>query len=891
MQARTKFWRGVSLAAMAAVALTACEGETIVNVPEQPTPPPPALNITITPAQLTLDVGQTQQVIATVTGGAEGTNRAVTFSSSNAAVATVNAQGVVTAVAPGAATIIAAAAADPNIRAGASVTVRAPATVPPSEDEDASVVIQSVTRVATTTPVDPNNVSGQIDVTLSVVRGNSDRLEVLLNGQPVPGCTQTFGAAHLPSELTAEGLSLAANQRSIVCSINTADFAVVAGQGVPTYPNATYSLSARLTRNGETLDSATGANLRFANTDVVLTTVSAPNTEIANATGLLWHGGAVTLTAVPVMYSGGSIARVDVTYTGAHGTTGAQTHTRTITLTSEGGFTHTFPATTFANHSTNPGVAWVERDGFRFTINTVRTTGQPGPSGVQTSATFRLDNPPADPGVFQYVDTTVRSNAWVNAAYDWRSAHGRLTGASGTAPVDGGVGNLVITYHAAPAADYRTGPGQTIALTAAQRSALVAAHPAITTGEALAETIDNDRYVVVARVEDGLGNVSTTQLLTPAGFYNTIGADHTPPVITGLPSVNHRDIFNAADPAAGEFFMVEFEDMATAAGAAPSGFSSEPVRMRLIRTAPGVSTAEACRRPTDVTQSQWNVNFGCLFQWTQGTIPVPDHANFRGYYTIEYQVYDQAGNFTSIESIQILVDEEAPITGNISIPGNLTGGANTTFSIIAQDNVDLGAWRFFYGFAGMHDLPFAHGSFNTAFSGTLVPTGTASATTRYIRGIQDIRDMSIYQTNEVRFDVDDAAMNQVIRRDGVSGPAFGSINPALTDFLASTPTSAQDISARASFSFVAEGPTGTFNNPFVEVHFYALDADGNLHYLGRAGSPSVTDDNVTRRWRYTGSVTPAGYPLGALTIFAVGIESDGDALRSRDLTHFTVVAP
>jgi hypothetical protein len=223
MLARTKWWRGLGVAVIASVALSACE-DTVVNVPPQPEPPAPPITITITPAQLNLVQGQTQQVVATVTGGAEGTSRAVTYSSSNTAVATVAATGVVTAVAQGSASIIATATADASVRAAAGVTVT-PAVIPPTDN--ARVTIQAVTAGGTFFPVNPDNVTGQIDVALNVERGPATSLVVTLNGQVVPGCTQNFGAsANEPATLTAEDLTLSAATQSVVCAINTARYTV-----------------------------------------------------------------------------------------------------------------------------------------------------------------------------------------------------------------------------------------------------------------------------------------------------------------------------------------------------------------------------------------------------------------------------------------------------------------------------------------------------------------------------------------------------------------------------------------------------------------------------------------------------------------------------------------
>jgi uncharacterized protein YjdB len=83
------------------------------------------LNVTIGPATLSLTVGATGQLDATVTVG-NNASQAVVWSTSNAAAATVDQTGKVTAVAAGSATIRATAQADATKFAESVVTVTAP---------------------------------------------------------------------------------------------------------------------------------------------------------------------------------------------------------------------------------------------------------------------------------------------------------------------------------------------------------------------------------------------------------------------------------------------------------------------------------------------------------------------------------------------------------------------------------------------------------------------------------------------------------------------------------------------------------------------------------------------------------------------------------------------
>ena len=114
---RLRSWRAIALASVALL-LAACGGGG-----DGGTPPAVIASVRLTPASLDLEPGQTSQVLAVpldaagvVIGG-----RAVSWGTSNSAVATVNAAGIVTAVADGVATVTATIE---GRTANATVTVR-----------------------------------------------------------------------------------------------------------------------------------------------------------------------------------------------------------------------------------------------------------------------------------------------------------------------------------------------------------------------------------------------------------------------------------------------------------------------------------------------------------------------------------------------------------------------------------------------------------------------------------------------------------------------------------------------------------------------------------------------------------------------------------------------
>lgn len=80
--------------------------------------------ITVNPDSLALQAGQNQAVTASVVGTGDF-SRAVTWSSNDASIATVNGTGVVTGVAAGSTNVIARSASSPSIQATVQVTVTA----------------------------------------------------------------------------------------------------------------------------------------------------------------------------------------------------------------------------------------------------------------------------------------------------------------------------------------------------------------------------------------------------------------------------------------------------------------------------------------------------------------------------------------------------------------------------------------------------------------------------------------------------------------------------------------------------------------------------------------------------------------------------------------------
>ena len=120
-----KFYRSVLLTGMVAVGLAGCGDDvTVVDPPAPPPPPAPTVkSISVTPDGTTLTVGQTRTFSAAVVADT-GVATTVTWSSSDVAVASINASsGVATGAAAGSVGIKATSTVNPAVQGNATLTV------------------------------------------------------------------------------------------------------------------------------------------------------------------------------------------------------------------------------------------------------------------------------------------------------------------------------------------------------------------------------------------------------------------------------------------------------------------------------------------------------------------------------------------------------------------------------------------------------------------------------------------------------------------------------------------------------------------------------------------------------------------------------------------------
>lgn len=108
-----------------AVTATSVADSTVSDVMVLEVLAPTVAEVVVTPASVTLEIGESEELTADVTAFG-GASQAVTWRSDDEAVATVDAGGLVTAVAGGTATITATSVATPSVSDSAEVTVNQP---------------------------------------------------------------------------------------------------------------------------------------------------------------------------------------------------------------------------------------------------------------------------------------------------------------------------------------------------------------------------------------------------------------------------------------------------------------------------------------------------------------------------------------------------------------------------------------------------------------------------------------------------------------------------------------------------------------------------------------------------------------------------------------------
>ena len=635
-----------ALVGLTIAGLTACGDKVTVPPPVTPAPDTAVVGITVTPPTLTLTAaapGNTGTLVAAVSAGPQSPARTVTWTSSNTTVATVVGTGntaVVTGRAAGQSTISATVAGSPSVVGAAVVTVGGATGGGGAPTVTISTINQTVCGIGGCNSVPANlaNVNNQLDVTLNV-EPNGQVIRTIRATLTCPNSTpmvveQTI-AGTVQSDLAAEAAEV-----PVTLSFNTAQFNGTTGAVALRNGQCTISALA-ITASGQqsavntttftlnNLDAVviTSAFAAFANAEGVTT-----RTTANDAGGLPWRGGAVTISALPVLYSGRTVASVAITLPGATGATQTVTAapfsaTWSATATSGSrvtGLTLVCQAVPCSPNDVSGSLYEVNGTtpkGVTPTIAVIDAAGNDVPlvvnnAGVINATTFRLDNTAPQPPTTFVIPG--RQFSWVNAAYTFRGTGGASFGATGTTnyvacgdgpanaaanppacnpgPIVGqnpgavgqiGVsanavsgtsglnGQTTFSYYAIPVAAYVAASGANGTSTSAT-SCSTTGWTKLTSGTAgdLADSPNSGVYVVRVFEIDNLLNARCTDLANAPNLINSgVFARGTFGVDKVAPSQTLLEPGNAACPAAGCVSAdqkVNIAYLATTGGVVPS---------------------------------------------------------------------------------------------------------------------------------------------------------------------------------------------------------------------------------------------------------------------------------------------------------------------------------
>jgi hypothetical protein len=716
-----KVSRSILAGALVLAGLTAC-GDKISTGTQTSTTPPAAVvhSVTVTPASVSLSIGQNVTLVAQVNADA-GLARTVTWASTNAAVATVSSAGVVQAVASGTAVITATSTADPTVAGAASIIV-APITL-------ASVSIASinVTTGAGSVPANLAAVAGQVNVTLNVDPGtqNVTTVNLITNN----GVRDTIVASE--TGLSLSRVHTVGNASGVVSSIqlsfNTANFNPATG--AVSFPNGPETMKASLAITGASgLTVSNTLTYTLANVDFICVgSALCPTAKVVGAvgpvtaaSGLAWFGGAVTVTVIPVIYTPGVYDSVVVVQadTGAAGA-GLAIAGASKTLTGSatpGLLTATFATTGAGN------IGGVSSGNFGVNITTAYSGGGAGPvlgTSFTPAAVIRLDNvAPMTPTAVGIRGTDIAyvvspgpstfngpfATTWVNGAYafgaaDFKTANGDsvpalalLAGNFAVGQASGSSGLGVIKTYAWPKATFTPlgAAFKTGAACSTTGGTLVA------TGSQLAQSAPDDSTTYNLRYFqfDIVGNVTCVDL--GGTVPTTFGVDLTPPVsVAYSAALGSNGLNNGLDvvPAGNNFAYnaADLGNLVITGVDSISGFSATPVSMSTLRTIAAVGGVNPGTFHCDVGVVATNVckSPATGLGLTNLTVPA---ANTEGYYVINASISDKAGNAVALTPANFLVavDRTPPSAiGGVAVPAALVGGQPVSLTANVIDNLTL----------------------------------------------------------------------------------------------------------------------------------------------------------------------------------------------------------
>lgn len=735
--------------------LTACGDK--VTVPGTTTTPPitPVVhNVTVNPGTASINFLGTFQFAASVDADAGISSKAVTWKTGDATIATVDATGKVTALSKaGTTSVIATSVADASVSGAAVLTVSAAG--------GGGVVTVSIASINATVcglscasvPANQQNfgtagapaTTGQLDVVLNVDAGG----QVLKSVSATLKCgndsivqTETISSSSV-APLSADEASAPVQLSFNTLALNASNVPLLHNAGGPgAATTAPCNLSASAVTASGTQSAATSQTIVLNNADVSIVTI-ATTSEALDPNNLPWVGGGpLTITAIPVMYSGRTAVSASIGLVGGitsapacpglaglcnPGLPGAQT----INALTAGAFTATWnqgptaPSVQgLAVKGTAPTVAITDNSGtvfFGIAKATLTATNPAFTNALGGVFGFNFDDQKPQPGTFSVLNNPDQ-NIVPPLAQGYVGAPFRFVAdsASGFRGPNASAGNQT--------ANFDDGGVDKVTTIFQFRTNGSGAYTTVANTSTIGESVANNSYQLRWITMDALGNADTTGVAdspTPAAL--TFGVDKTPPVqvLAAGPAANSTSVAAAGNGV----YAFATTDNLSGPGAAlvaqvrnwgnvASVNSGNEGRINTNVAAPPGATyflpgtsATAAQQPCYIGRfnaAQANAGPNALTVYSAAgavlgyctpvifnlasappnTTISSDFTGVDGYWTTEVVAADVAGNQAAPFTRVVLQDQTAPVINNIDLPPTATGNATVPFPANVTDNAN-----------------------------------------------------------------------------------------------------------------------------------------------------------------------------------------------------------
>ncbi len=814
----------------------------------------------------------------------------------------------------------------------ANVSFNAPGEDQPTTGGTGAFLV--ITELADGSP-DNATYSGRVTATVDIERGDArfETISLYVDGAAV--ASQSFGLAPAP----AEDPELASQQVEFSLSFDSHEYDET---GVVTYSNGAHDIVMGLTVQGSTEEAFSNRmEVEFDNADGVHVAVSGLGPgATSSATGQIWYGGPaaamIEITAVPVLYSGGSATSVGIgAFCGAEAATDAETP-----------FVFT-PECKGTSNTDTENMADPAGDTPEFTIAAADVVTLNGDDIFPLYLDFDGPSAPAFSP-----NPNGREDGWVNLTVDFLGAQ-KSSNKNGWLTFnddDAGVGGYQ------PVLRYAEVPKDEAGLDAA------IAAPILTLANLPSPSDDKDEYCAVASAVDLLGNQSAlpnaeddddapgTCMIAGVASVEEDNANN----IEAVEATGYMALLEAANaempeegaaealanagllvgvditPPAVEFTSGGPKDEATELGTGwvlhvtdgGSGLASDPIDASIeVRDADGtedVDEAEDADAPEDgefvVTANTANTRFT-----TAITTPAV------GYHTFSATATDKAGNETDSGSRVALNDVTLPTPVRLFVvPGEDDFTYNKT--LLASDNLSISSYAInvpvgtvgsvtnaeiklesvdvdAYNASSLTDDLLVRDPVELPFLAVQDGTGTPDA----IETIKAYVSDQVGSANGVSSTAGDIAtpdaddISQVTFRSGGGGFAV-----TATDGSDAGATTIEDGDATIEIEATADLDDTSTDFPFSRVDFYVVveatlgDATVNeLRFIGSVDGNSATVKTLDpdgREWTYAAEVDAEAflavvdeddYTSGNVVAFGVSTEDKGAvavAAVSADLT-------